>query len=188
MSASTQRPAELVVDRLRELANIGAGHAAGALAQLLGRPIRMEVPRVRIERAQARAPSPDPRAFSGPATVVWFEVHGGPGGLLAVVLPEREMDTLLEAVLGAPELERADQAESALQEVGNILASHALSAVADTLGALVLPSIPRLETGPAAARVSPLAAEPAGAERLRIETDLVDADGDLHGVLVWIPA
>jgi chemotaxis protein CheC len=183
MSASTRRPAELVVDRLRELANIGAGHAAGALAQLLGRPIRMEVPRVGIGPAQAPPPSPDPRLIAGPATVVWFEVHGGPGGLLAVVLPEREMDTLLEAVLGAPDLERADQAESALQEVGNILASHALSAVADTLGALVLPSVPRLETGV----LSPMAG-PNGGERLRIETDLVDADGDLHGVLVWIPA
>ena len=31
------------LDRLCELANVGAGHAATALARLVGRPIRMSV-------------------------------------------------------------------------------------------------------------------------------------------------
>ena len=39
---------ETDIDRLSELANIGAGHAAGAFAQLTGRSIKMKVPRIRL--------------------------------------------------------------------------------------------------------------------------------------------
>ena len=44
------------LDRLCELANVGAGHAATALARLVGRPIRMSVPCVRMGTASADVP------------------------------------------------------------------------------------------------------------------------------------
>jgi hypothetical protein len=44
---------ESELDRVRELTNIGAGHAATAFAQLVGRPCRMRVPTVRLLRADA---------------------------------------------------------------------------------------------------------------------------------------
>lgn len=167
MSARAWQREDPVIDRLCELANIGAGHAAGALGQLLGCPIVMAAPRLEAPRPEA-----NPDGFA-----VCFDVQGEPGGTLAVLVPESEMDALLEALLGAPDVDRADQVESALIEVGNILVSHALSAVADTIGAAVIPSIPR----------APREAAP-DAGRPCIETDLFDRDGRLRSTLLWIPA
>lgn len=169
---------DTALDRLRELTNIGAGHAAGALAELLGVPVRMHVPRLWTRRAAG--------ASDGETGVaVCFDVHGEPGGRLVVLFPESGIDALLETWVGAPEPERIGQVESALEELGNILASHALSAVADTVGQMVLPSVPRLVNDAARESAGRLPGEP-GAP-VRIENELVDADGRLRGVLVWIP-
>ena len=73
-----------------------------------------------------------------------------------------------------------------MREVGNILASHALSAVADLVGVRVLPSLPSLvfdATGPALA-----AWRSRAAGRVCIETHLVDDAGLPHVELVWIPS
>ncbi len=168
---SHHSPREL--DRWAELANIGAGHAAGALAVLLGRTIRMQVPR--LSEAPTRAP--EPAAPEPDATGVLFRVEGGFGGSLAVLFPDSARASLLARLLGTPESESApEQVESALGEAGNILASHALSALADTLAARVVPSVPQVERC-ATRRPGPL----------RIETPLVDAAGTLQGLLVWTP-
>jgi chemotaxis protein CheY-P-specific phosphatase CheC len=69
--------------------------------------------------------------------------------------------------------------------VGNILASHALSAVADLVGDRVLPSLPVLAEEAAGAVLTTLQAR---GEPVRIESRLVDAGGGLRSLLVWIPA
>lgn len=172
------------LERICELADLGARRAADALAALVGRPIQLAVPRVltleRLESLQANSSD----------TGIFFEVEGGPGGVLAVLFPAEALDVLLEAVLGAPEPGRAStQMESALREVGNILASHALSAVADAIGARVLPSVPVLALEEAESVLAAFAADASGASReLRIESELADSEGALRGVLVWLPA
>jgi chemotaxis protein CheC len=166
------------LDRLCELANVGAGHAAGALAQLLGRPICMSVPCV--QRGDAAGAAAAPGGTSG----IFFEVEGGIGGIFAVLFPPRVRDALLAELLGVAQLD-SEQSESALREVGNILASHALSAVADLIGVRVLPSLPTLALEAAGSVLASLRVrfdEPA------IESQLVDRSGDLRGLLVWIPA
>jgi len=167
------------LDRLCELANVGAGHAAGALAQLLGCPIRMSVPRVQRGGAGAMAQSGAP-GTSG----IFFEVEGGIGGVFAVMFSPGERDALLAELLGEARPE-SEQSESALREVGNILASHALSAVADLVGARVLPSLPTLALEAAG---TVLASFQARFDEPAIESQLVDPRGHLRGLLVWIPA
>ncbi len=62
----TLEPAQL--DALREVANIGAGHAATALSEMTRRPVMLTVPRVTsfsLEQAAAemfRTTSPVPRS------------------------------------------------------------------------------------------------------------------------------
>jgi len=166
------------LDRLCELVNVGAGHAAGALARLLGCPIRMSVPRVHRSRS-SRGVAPG-AGTSG----IFFEVEGGIGGVFAVLFPPPVRDALLAELLGDAVGEDGE-GESALREVGNILASHALSAVADLIGARVLPSLPTLALDAAGSVLASLQVrydEPA------IESRLVDPSGDLRGLLVWIPA
>ena len=165
------------LDRLCELVNVGAGHAATALARLVGRPIWMSVPRIRMGAA-APAPPTDDDAW------IFFEVQGALGGALVFRLPSDARGALLAELIGEGGGET--QSESALREVGNILASHALSAVADLVGARVLPSLPSLvfdATGPALA-----AWRSRAAGRVCIETHLVDDAGQPHVELVWIPA
>jgi len=163
------------LDRLCELANVGAGHAAGALAQLTGTPLRMRVPVV------------DPPAAEGDATGVFFAVEGGPGGFLAVFFSTEARDALLEALLGAvpddPQTRR-----SALAEAGNILASHALSAVAELAGTRVLPKLPTTALDLPRERFARLLEGAGVSDGMRIESELVDAAGIARGRLVWVPA
>lgn len=169
------------LDRLCELANVGAGHAAGALARLIGCPVRMDPPRLRIA---ARGGNGAAAALGAATSGVFFEVEGAMGGTLGVLFPPRAREALLEALVGDPD-PHSEEAESALREVGNMLASHALSAVADLVGERVLPSLPVLADEAAGAV---LASRQARGEPVRIESRLVDASGGLRSLLVWIPA
>jgi chemotaxis protein CheC len=180
---------ESELDRVRELTSIGAGHAAGAFAQLVGRPCRMRVPTARLLRAAdagsafVASARDDER---GPLCGVFFEVEGGVGGVLALLFPAPARDSLLRVLAG--ERVSRDAAESALREVGNILISHAVSAIADTLGARVLPSIPVLAMEDAASALASLVAlRGAGESALRIETEISDAEGEFRGLLVFVP-
>jgi chemotaxis protein CheC len=169
------RDDEETLDRLRELANVGAGHAADALAQLVGCPIWMSVPRLAAGWRTARA-------LRG-ATGILFEVEGAAGSAFAVVLPPPARAALLECLLGDPEAPAPRSAE-ALCEVGNILASRALSAIADLAGGRLLPSIPTLAEGEALMK---LVARRDADGGVRIETELLDARGAVRGVLSWAP-
>jgi chemotaxis protein CheC len=173
-------PIRLELDRLCELANVGAGHAAGALAQLLGRPILMDPPRVRVA-SRERSPG---GALGVETAGVFFELEGALAGVLGVLFPSRSRAALLEALLqdASP---HSEEAESALREVGNILASHAVSAVADLVGGRLLPSLPVLAGEAAGAVLESLQAR---GEPLRIESRLVERSGALRSLLVWIPA
>ncbi len=170
------------LDRLCELTNVGAGHAAGALARLLGCTVRMDPPKLRLT---ARGSSDSSAAALGLETVgIFFEVRGGIGGTLGVLFPRRACESLLSTLIGDPDL-HSEEAESALREVGNILASHALSAVADLIGDRVLPSLPVLAEEAAGAVLGTLQAR---GEPLRVESRLVDETGGLRSLLVWIPS
>ena len=175
------RYSEADLDRMRELASIGAGHAANALAHLTGRTCEMGVPTLRPSGVGA-----------GPArrlTGVLFECEGGPGGVLALLFPADTCTRLLAQLLGveAGGL-RSPESRSALCEVGNILASHAANALGELLGVTVLPSVPRLALDDADAALAALL-ERRGAEasRLCVESTLCDRARELHGVFVYAP-
>ncbi len=108
------------VDRLCELANIGAGHAATAFARLAGLTVWMDVPRV--------SPSDAPLAVAGSGragmTGIFFEIEGSLGALLAILFEQEQGEAVARRVLGATEGDPDPRAvEAALAEVGNILAS-----------------------------------------------------------------
>lgn len=189
MMEQTLNVQESELDRLRELTNIGAGHAATAFAQLVGRPCRMRVPTVRMLRAEAAGSAfvalarDDDR---GRLCGVFFEVEGGLGGVIALLFPEESRDLLLRELAGVTA--SGEAAASALREVGNILISHAVSAMADTLGARVLPSIPVLAMEDAASALASLVAlRGVGEASLRVETEISDAEGEYRGLLVFVP-
>src|SRR5436190_9996770 len=135
------------LDALREVANIGAGHAATALSTLTGTRIMISVPMVNIVPPGDFVPEISPgaeivavqMAMSGEIagqTVFLLDVHAG------IRLAER----MLRRNRGSSQdLGRLEQ--SALNEAGNILAGAYLTALSDFLGMRLLLSPPSLTRG-----------------------------------------
>lgn len=190
MTASHFEPRDVM--SLRDLARVGADRAAQAFGALAGRDFRAGVPLVRLlpaERADepfvAGASADERRGMSG----VFFEVEGGPGGVMALFFTPESAGSVLEQLTGRPSKELdADTVDSALREVGNILSSHVVSAVADQIGRAVLPSVPMLATGDAPqAFASLVAVRAVDRPALRIEIEIADGLRELRSLLVFVP-
>jgi NCAIR mutase (PurE)-related protein/chemotaxis protein CheY-P-specific phosphatase CheC len=135
MTASFHAIPEAEIDRLRELAHIGASWAAAALAQLTGRTILKRVPIVSgPERFRRRGQW---------ETGVFCEMEGEVSGLVAVFLSAPTRDAVVSLLCG-DDAATAEIRASVLSEFGNILASQTVSAIADTVGGRILPGLPDL--------------------------------------------
>ncbi len=75
--------------------------------------------------------------------------------------------------------------ESALRELGNIVASHTMSAIADRLGGRILLSVPLLVMEDADTAFASVLRE-RGAEHC-VECELTDSARDIHARLVFVP-
>ena len=142
----------LQLDALREVANIGAGHAATALSQMVGGTIMISVPRINIQRLDDLAPlvgDPDE-----PVAAVLLHILGDLSGRTLLVFPKTAALQLAEVMLrrpvgSSPELGELEQ--SAIKEAGNILSSAYLNALSQFMGMLLLPSPPALAVDMSAA-------------------------------------
>src|SRR5207302_1799881 len=136
---------ELQIDALREVANIGAGHAATALSQLTNRKIMISVPQINIVRLEEV-----PDLLGNPQDVVaavLMHMLGDLTGRTLLLFPEsvgrRVCDMLLRRPVGTTAVFDALE-QSCLKEAGNILAGAYLNALSDFMGMLLLPSVPSL--------------------------------------------
>jgi chemotaxis protein CheC len=140
-----QKLTDLERDALREIANIGAGHAATALSQMTGRKIMIDVPEVEVKRLEEAA------EMLGPAdtivAAVLMHMMGDLTGRTLLVLPETSARGLCNILLrkaepagpGFTEMQR-----STVMETGNILCSAYLNALSDFMGMMLVPSVPAL--------------------------------------------
>jgi chemotaxis protein CheC len=137
-------PTEMQLDALREVANVGCGHAASALSRLVGgRRVNIEVP-----RALVVSPTDLPAAIGGEEKQVVaasLEMTGGLAGHLLLVLPEDDAHRLCALLLNAPGegMFREDE-RSAFSEAANIVASACLNAIGKLTGLRLLPSVPKV--------------------------------------------
>ena len=164
------------VDRLCELATLGASRASSALAALVALPIHHDAPRV------CRPTDPTPAGCW--STGIVFEAEGDLSGMVAIVLPEDRCNIAVERMLGREDVPM-DLAESALRELGNIIASHTVSAMADALDTTILLSVPTLAIRDAGVVLGSLIAERSA--QVRIETELLGPDGGIEALLVFVP-
>jgi chemotaxis protein CheC len=192
MSTIVSGLSEADVDRVREVTSIGAGHAANALAALVGEVCEMRVPQVRLLPPE-RITDPlliDPSDGDGRHTIgIFFDVEGGYGGVVGLLFPASTCQRLIQILTGAtPEESTLEMVESALREVGNILVSHVANAIAGTLGVAVLPSTPVLAMEHADEAFGALLATRSGTgPALRIETEISDRAHSVRGVMVFVP-
>ncbi|MFY0571727.1 chemotaxis protein CheC [Archangium lansingense] len=157
-------PSDIQLDALREVANIGCGHAVNALARLVGgRTVNLSVPRAVLAAASEVAELLG--GSEAPVVAARLGMEGQLRGTLLLVLP-REDSVALEALLLRRQDAPAEERESALSEAANIVASACLSAIGTLTGWKLLPSVPELVRGAAGLVVSRAVAEAQGDDRV----------------------
>src|SRR3954469_25164890 len=137
------------LDALKEVANIGAGHAATALSQMIGGTIMISVPTINVSRLEDIPPQvaePDE-----PVAAVLMHMLGDLTGRTLLVFPRRTAHRLASLLMRRPmDTDEADSKEftemdqSAIKEAGNILSSAYMTALSDFMGMMLLPSPPSL--------------------------------------------
>ena len=135
----------LQLDALREVANIGAGHAATALSQMIGGTIMISVPTINVSRLEEV-----PRQITAPeepVAAVLMHMLGDLTGRTLLVFPKPTAARLAELMLRRPagsSAELGEMEQSAIKEAGNILSSAYMNALSDFMGMMLLPSPPSL--------------------------------------------
>jgi chemotaxis protein CheC len=132
------------LDIFKEISNIGMGHAATALSQMLGHPIHIKVPNVTVAEI-----SHVPELLGGAEKMtvgITLQILGGARGSILLLLPEESAHRLLCNLLGPQEqtLVMNEVNASTLKEVGNILASAYLNALGNMMQKPLIPSVPLL--------------------------------------------
>ena len=132
-------------DALTELINIGYGRAAGALSELTGYRISLEVPKITIHPIAEMAHQLD-RVLQGEVASV-NQVFTGPiSGNALLILDERSARLLSELL--TDENSRSDAFDSSareiITEVGNILLNACLGVFGNLLRVQVSFAVPRL--------------------------------------------
>ena|SRR5215208_7146454 len=133
------------LDAMREVANIGAGHAATALSGMTNRTIMITVPRVYVrplEEACDLVGEPD-----AVVAAVLMHMMGDLTGRAMVLFPKRAAHTVCDLLFHRPmgaTTELGEIEQSGLKETGNILASAYLNALSDFMGMMLIPSVPSL--------------------------------------------
>lgn len=180
---------EDVADVLREVGNIGAGHAASALSMLLAQQVDMSVPSARMVPFEAV-----PDIVGGPDSLVaaiYLRVEGVLDGHLLLVLPGASASLLVSKLLSdAIDIRDFSDFElSTLAEVGNILGGSFMNAIGDLTRFRSQLSVPAVTIDMASAVLDVcMLTAPEGERRtLLIETNISQGVADIHAHIVLVP-
>ncbi|CAM2893456.1 chemotaxis protein CheC [Paenibacillus sediminis] len=181
---------DLKLDVLKEVGNIGAGHAATALSRLLGKPIDMAVPKVQMLPFEQI-----PDKVGGAEQVVlavFFRVEGEAPGNLFFIMTPLAAKKLLHRLAGLDVIQDdtfSEMEQSALAEIGNILAGSYLSSLADFTKLTMLPTVPALAMDMAGAILSYglLQFGEMGDDALLIDTTFLEGHHEVEGQFFLIP-
>jgi len=182
--------AEFQLDVLKEVGNIGAGHAATALSKMLDKPVDMKIPLVNILAFEEITSS-----LGGSEEVViaiFLRVVGEAPGNMFFILSQDSAKKLLANMAGI-EIEQdgaySEMEISALQEIGNILVGSYLSSLADFTRLSMSPTVPSLAIDMAGAILSYglIQFGEMGDHALLIDTKFLEGDNEVEGHFFFIP-
>jgi chemotaxis protein CheC len=177
-------------DALKELGNIGAGSAATALSQLLGRDITIDVPSIVMVPVEKMAEmiSRDSRIVAA----VYLRIYGDIQARALLIFPQDKvfllLDMLMRRKLGQTR-EFGETEQSAIKEIGNIIISAYLNAIAKFIGLNAVPSVPALAVDMVDAIFQTVSAELAemAPEAMLIENEMTEAVTNLKSKMFIIP-
>ena len=179
---------DLQRDALKEVGNIGAGHAATALSQMLNTTVRISEPSIEIltfDELPNRLGHGDK-----PVAAVHMRVLGEAPGQMIVLFDRAQalgfVDTFIKRIVG--DIQVFDSiVDSTLREIGNIIAGAYLTALMSLTGTNLLPSVPTLSSGTVSATMSALVDIPANREVFFVETAFLETGPQVSGQFILIP-
>jgi chemotaxis protein CheC len=188
---SLQNLTELQIDALKEVGNIGAGHAATALSQLIKKKIMISVPEVKvIETRQVETLLGDPNTL---VAGIIMNVLGDISSKILLLLTRESalslVDMLMQKPAGSTKV-LTEVGNSAIKETGNILAGAYMNSLNEFLGLMLLPSVPNLVFDIASAVLSSISDgfDGMSSHILSIETQFSEANENaIKGYLLLIP-
>ncbi|HZT14189.1 MAG TPA: chemotaxis protein CheC [Candidatus Baltobacteraceae bacterium] len=179
---------ELQKDALKEVGNIGAGHAATALSQLLNAKINLSEPRIDVIKFRDLATRVGHEDRMVAALHMYIRGEA-PGQIVVLFDREQALDfvsTFLKRVIG--DIQIFDSiADSTLKEIGNIIAGSYLSAINNLTGQNVLPSVPTLSYGTIQAAFRTLMSILPDQDVFLIESSFLDKEKEVSGQFILIP-
>lgn len=181
---------EFQQDALKELGNIGAGSAATALSQLIGKDIGLSVPGVvviPVEEITKIASSQNKIVAA-----VYMRVFGEIKARTLMVFPQDKVLLLLDMIMRRPlgqTREFGETEQSAMKEIGNIIISAYLNAIAKFIGLNSVPSVPALAIDMVEAIFETISAEltETSREAIFIETTMLESTTNLTCNIFLIP-
>ncbi|AXN40562.1 CheY-P-specific phosphatase CheC [Peribacillus butanolivorans] len=147
----------LQLDILKEIGNIGAGHAATALSAILNRKIDMNVPNVRVvtfDEMMEMAGGAEQVVAS-----IFLRIVGDASGSMFFILSLPVAEYFIQQMTGDETFSidstpYTDLALSCLQELGNILSGSYLTSLSDFTQLNLYPSVPSLSIDMVGATIS----------------------------------
>lgn len=137
---------EVQLDVLREIGNIGSGNAATSLSGMLMHPINIKVPKISILDYNAVVD-----ALGGPEEMIvglMLTLEGDVSGMMMFLLQKEFAHVTLNMLLGEGfadfEAMMDEMGQSAMQEVGNIMAASYVNAISELTGLMINISVPSL--------------------------------------------
>jgi chemotaxis protein CheC len=180
----------LELSAVREMANIGLGHATKSLSEITGHNFNMDVP-----YAESVALTRLPTLLGGGEQTyagIYMPVTGDVEGHIAFLFPWESAQSLWTMLLGgAPNSpEDIDElAASALLEIGNIINGSFLNAIADMAGFNLNVTPPVLAIDMCAVILAAIVSEASQGDSiaLAIETSIFDEAHSTSGIFIYIP-
>lgn len=182
---------DLQLSAVGEIANIGIGHATTALAEMTMVPFTMDCPVIDSMKLEHVVELIGGDAL---AACVFMAIEGDVTGYIAFMLPWRDAQQLWTRLLGsAPESPEAvdELAGSTMVEIGNIINSSFLNAIADMAGLCIHATPPLFAVDMTGSLVSAVAAEAEMGEVvvLAMQTRIHSTDSPpMEGFFLAIPS
>lgn len=176
---------------VREMTNIGLGHATTALSEMTGRAFNMSVPDV-----ESLTLEEIPNLLGGAESFsvgIYMPIQGDVSGHIAFLMPWESARSLWKMLLGTEPASPHDIGEmdaSAFLEIGNIINSSFLNAIADMTNLSMHATPPYLAVEMSAAILDAIVVEASSRDHvaLAIRTVINELEGSIEGFFVYIPS
>ncbi len=181
---------DLQKDALKEVANIGAGHAATALSQLLNTKIGLVEPHIEVMSFAELSEHVGRQHGDRSVAVLHMHVRGEAPGEIVVLFDNEQasgfVHRFIRRVIGDITIFESI-AESTLKELGNIVAGSYLSAIVELTGVRLEPSVPALSFGTMQAAFGDLMPIDPRRPVFLVKSVFLDNGATISGEFIFIP-